>query len=402
MGACLARASARPDEELTDAIRASSGLRNETALLGTLVSLMEGYVAKEGDEAVLRDTLQLAQKLVGVAQRHLIVLLPQETATCRAGYLQTLDELCGEPAMKTQWEDEWLELRAEALQMQFACDPTDPRRHWTAERTRTFVREENTIEIFQASKRQQSIDDLVKRGWSNEDARVYAVLSVCGAPIARALRACSLDYAASTFALCGVLFNRGSSSPRMVPPVLYRHLRGAFSLSATESGWGTIEQVDGTGFCGLVSYIMTFADCDSSNFGPLGYLRRFQDKAGARYIAEESDIVAFVSTPQEDTVAHAAVLTYTASTGCFPPNTLFRLRKVQPPGSWEAPGGLFPNQRLLVVTATYLPPVGEERFGRSTPSKLCGDVTALTYGDRVVLHCRLRQTHCQATAYYET
>lgn len=41
-------------------------------------------------------------------------------------------------------------------------------------------------------------------------------------------------------------------------------------------------------------------------------------------------------------------------TGVFPPNTLYRLTEVVAAGTWESPNqGVFPNQRLLVVTATY-------------------------------------------------
>ena len=49
--------------------------------------------------------------------------------------------------------------------------------------------------------------------------------------------------------------------------------------------------------------------------------------------------------------AHAALM-FTAQYGAFPHNTLFRLREIREPGTWTAPGGVRPRQRLLVVTAT--------------------------------------------------
>ena len=51
-------------------------------------------------------------------------------------------------------------------------------------------------------------------------------------------------------------------------------------------------------------------------------------------------MVGFVSRAEDESGAHAAVLTYTDLTGAFPPNCLFRLQEVIPAGKWEAPGGV--------------------------------------------------------------
>ena len=109
--------------------------------------------------------------------------------------------------------------------------------------------------------------------------------------------------------------------------------------------------------------------------------------------------------------------------GALPPNTLFRLKRVMPPGSWSVPGvalaaeppltaarankGLlrtpargatkppetsgevearvWPTQRLLVVGCTFrpprapaLPPAGSSGGG----AKLCGSVHTLMYASR--------------------
>ena len=66
-----------------------------------------------------------------------------------------------------------------------------------------------------------------------------------------------------------------------------------------------------------------------------------------------------------------------------PPNTLFRLKEIVPAGEWEAPGGVFPNQRLLLVGATYmaLDEGGDDAEGTGG-SKLCAPVMTLQYGTR--------------------
>jgi hypothetical protein len=96
---------------------------------------------------------------------------------------------------------------------------------------------------------------------------------------------------------------------------------------------------------------------------------------------QDSDIVCFVSLPDDEHGAHSAIVTMDAS-GDFPPNTLFRLRTVYGPGQWEAPGGVFPHQRLLEVTATYQPPRAGVAALDSGGSKMCGSVVTLGYNKR--------------------
>ena len=67
--------------------------------------------------------------------------------------------------------------------------------------------------------------------------------------------------------------------------------------------------------------------------------------------------------------------------GVFPPNTLFSLKRIEAAGVWEAPNGTHPQQRLLVVTATYnSPSLGED--GAIRTGKMCPDAAVLCYGDR--------------------
>jgi hypothetical protein len=168
--------------------------------------------------------------------------------------------------------------------------------------------------------------------------------------------------------------------------MMYRHLNGRFSLSQYDDKWRSLETADHTGFRGLVSLGGVVGDCDPQNFSEKGYMRRYQDKSGVSYVLEDSDVVGFESRPSDDIGVHTMVSTYTLLSGTFPPNTLLRLRKIVPAGQWEAPGGIYPKQRLLVVTATYLMPsasllgsLGSEGSG----SKLCDSVQTLSYGNRV-------------------
>mgnify|MGYP004278890825 CR=1 FL=1 len=50
-------------------------------------------------------------------------------------------------------------------------------------------------------------------------------------------------------------------------------------------------------------------------------------------------------------------------------------------GEWEAPGGVYPNQRLLICTATYQEPAGATADAGSG-GKMCGAPVTLSYGSR--------------------
>ena len=167
-------------------------------------------------------------------------------------------------------------------------------------------------------------------------------------------------------------------------PMLYRHLRGAIgSLVAVDEQWATIETPDHTGFCGLCSSGITVGDCDPANFGEGGYLQAFRKDKSTTYTLQDSDVVGFVSRVEDESGIHSAILTYNDQTGAFPPNTLFRLQEVKAPGTWEAPGGkgIFPRQRLLVVTATYLIPKGGTSLLRTSDGKMCAAAPTLSYGN---------------------
>merc|ERR1712157_283032 len=79
-----------------------------------------------------------------------------------------------------------------------------------------------------------------------------------------------------------------------------------------------------------------------------------------QYSVCDSPIVAFESSPEDEHGCHTGiVLEQSKRERCdcdvvFPPNCLYRLREVRT-GGFTAPGGVFVQQKLLVVACTYLP-----------------------------------------------
>eukprot|EP00961_Rhodomonas_salina_P047040 631335-Rhodomonas_salina.1 len=198
--------------------------------------------------------LRQAQEMVDTETRNLAAMLPDLGATARTGYLQTLTELIGKPQPGKTWEEEWVKLRCESFRM----SPTPSIDvSWSDAELENFVRTQNTVEIFQEKKRQPSIDALMARGWRAEDARAFAILSVCSGPIARALKQHDPCFVASTYALCRSLYcTQGESASN--PAMLYRHLHGQFSLTQVDPSWERLLQPDSTGFCGLTNSGITF------------------------------------------------------------------------------------------------------------------------------------------------
>lgn len=59
----------------------------------------------------------------------------------------------------------------------------------------------------------------------------------------------------------------------------------------------------------------------------------------------------------------------------------FRLKDILPPGAWTGPGGVRPNRRLIVVTATYRKGTSSSSEARGA-TKMTGSTVTLNYGDR--------------------
>jgi len=164
-------------------------------------------------------------------------------------------------------------------------------------------------------------------------------------------------------------------------PKLYTHLTGRSSLSSNEPNWEYILIPDQTGFRGLTSSALVTADCDPNRMELDGHMAF--NPGVMRREAVDSDVVCF--EPQrndEHGFAHEPVM-FAEHFGSFPPNTLFRVRDVLEPGTWEAMvPGLFPRQRLIVVTATFRK--GTDHHWGALEAKLLGqtDTLCLSYGDR--------------------
>lgn len=202
-----------------------------------------------------------------------------------------------------------------------------------------------------------------------------------------------------------------------LPEMLYWHRSGKFSLESVDPKWAEIECADEFGFCGLTSMAMVKGTCEADNFQVdadgvcHGYSMRvqFADKK-VTYETHECDVIGFESARTDDTGMHAAVLCESSQRGAFPPNStctappwpwpsssgapslqmremtarctclaaLFRLKKILKPGEWKAPGGVYPERRLLIVTATYHEPT---LFSKSTEGKLFGQTITLEYAN---------------------
>ena len=103
-------------------------------------------------------------------------------------------------------------------------------------------------------------------------------------------------------------------------------------------------------------------NCHPKVFTPEGYSLPVQYGGQITLEPQESDVIGFESAPNDEHGAHAPVLT-SSTAAAFPPDTIYRLKEIKAAGEWEAPNGIWPNQRLLVVTATYQP---THRAGRAS------------------------------------
>jgi len=349
----------------------------------------------------LRTKLLEYQAQVDRTQAQLQGLLPEMMATSRAGYLRSLPELIGSPPEDpmTAWKDEWIQLKAEAYRLSGQGEAT-------VEEDLAYVREHDNFEKFVAQGWvQDDIKALMQKGWTYKRAECYTMLFTCLEALARAMNESDKCYVASTYALCEALFaqrrgageHAGSKLTRQLSAVsdaslrsedkfdnLYSNRTGLYGLTDREARWENLEIPDGTGFRGLTTSALTHATSDERYFSEEGFLVIVDTDAETGEpllaVAKNSDIICFESAPDDEHGAHSAVET-SHSSGDFPPNTLFRFKEVREPGSWEAPGGVYPKQRLIVVTATYQPPnlgvVASDEGGR-----MCGSPVTLSYNKR--------------------
>ena len=157
---------------------------------------------------------------------------------------------------------------------------------------------------------------------------------------------------------------------------------GPGSLLKNEPSWGHLQSPDRTGFCGITAAAPTVCNAAKECMSPEGFCMRLTHADGrVEYKLVDSDIVGFESAPDDEHGYHTAVMLEDTDRGVFPPNTLFRLKRVVEAGFWEGPGGVYPKQRLLIVTATYRPPRAGPTGGGGA-GKMCEPAVSLWFASR--------------------
>ena len=348
--------------------------------------------ALQGEERMqeLRSQIIGSSLQTSKAQDELETLLIKQTvsvSSSRASYLRSLGEIIGPPPTDRRFETEYVELVNEWGVKQWADQLAD----MTSDEQRAYFEEvkEAYPDMYSpdwvAASNTEQLEVLLQDGWERSHAvPLLCVLEGVGAPLGRALVAGDPCYAATTYLVSDGLFaaaERQQDSP--LPPSLYMGLQGdSGALVECDGQWSFLEQPDCNGFCGLTSAtLITEAYCAPENFDDNGYCVRTTTEEGVEYMPVDSAVVRFDSTPADANGYHAAVM-LTPTRGTFPPNTLFRLKQTIEAGYWEAPGGVYPNQRLLVVTATYRPPRTGLQVASEGGGKICGAAVTLRYGSR--------------------
>jgi len=325
---------------------------------------------EDSDEAQLRSDLQRLQHAMALRQSALKSKLPQAEASFRAGHLRALPYFIGQPPSDRSWRDEWGPLREAFHQQQYDLGHSE-----------SVASTESVAEL--KTRFATAIEKLTANGWKEEHAISYSLISACREPIGRALVDKDIRYAASTYALSEALWcapNRNARRVREQPLCMYFHRFGPYSLAEAEPGWTKLEEYDAAGFRGVISHAMTRMQRRRVCFATAGFVYKALD----RMLECDCDIVCFESRPDDEHGAHSIIpVDEEGEVGALPPNTLFRLQDIKSPGSWEAPGGVRPMQRLLIVTATYQRPWrGVDADGEGIArggAKFCGTYVTLRY-----------------------
>ena len=118
-------------------------------------------------------------------------------------------------------------------------------------------------------------------------------------------------------------------------------LRGAKqALEADDPGWAMLETPDRTGFRGLTCSALVLGTCFPGQFTRDGYRFGVAKHGRLEWTAtctegdgRPADVVCFEPMGTDVHGVHAAVMV-SEHQGAFPPNTLFRLKKVEAAGTW--------------------------------------------------------------------
>ena len=99
---------------------------------------------------------------------------------------------------------------------------------------------------------------------------------------------------------------------------------------------------DRTGFRGLTSTALCIATDEPRAFTTLGFRNATSvDCEGIYQLNEGGDIVCFEGAENEEELMHQCVM-IDEHNGALPANTLFRLKRVEEPGTWEVEGMSMP------------------------------------------------------------
>ena len=153
--------------------------------------------------------------------KHALEKQQEDRARARGGYLRSLDELLGPPPPEATWETQWLELRMAVLEVTRKNHPETWRQlgpwrdvdvNWNREELLEWMATTNTAEMFQKRYRERPVATLCERGWSQEDARLYGLLSAMGPTLAHCLRERKTETAACVRALYDCMCRRTLSA----------------------------------------------------------------------------------------------------------------------------------------------------------------------------------------------
>ncbi|KOO21414.1 hypothetical protein Ctob_000378 [Chrysochromulina tobinii] len=393
------------------------------------------------------------------------IRLDEKKASTRAGFLRTLAELIGpRPANDADGRLPW---REEYEALSIVCLDNDREqqgepRHFEGTHTelRSFLQTSegadyclnNEIDLPHEMKIQQAnIERLVARGWHREHAESYTLLFPLRSGLSADLDRSTTEvrFPGCNYAMAEALFQTALNQQAQrlddaaklkgkaaavagAPRRLYKHLTGPNSLTEADGAWAGLNVPDRTGFRGLTSTALCIATDEPRAFTTLGFRNATSvDGEGIYQLNEGGDIVCFEGAENEEELMHQCVM-IDEHNGALPANTLFRLKRVEEPGTWEVEGmsmpisptspvvsaaktdrkakpkagaqaktsadcrrdsaeaeralvlGLVkPNCRLFVVSCTFKRPTEVGDGGRTfLTGKMSGAVNTLVYGSR--------------------
>ena len=210
--------------------------------------------------------------------------------------------------------------------------------------------------------RKKQVQAAVDAGWEYGNAIACEMLIRRRAPLAKHLAAGDARFAACTYALTNAIDE--TAQKQILSGVsekcrrTYKHLRGQYSLTATDPAWEKLGTPDHNGFLGLTVMSPTEVNCGSLDFDeakPFGFCQRVTKDGQSNYEVQEHPVVCFTCDGDLCTEhgMHVPALFAAGDVAAFPPNTLFVLKAVKDEFFW---GGFLVKQKLYIVTATYATP----------------------------------------------